>query len=187
MSGKKQSEGEQNSAIGAEDNAQKSETNQTGADSQNDVPVELTPEQKVAELTDLLKRKQAEFVNYQNRMEAMQKEQSKFASQRLIEKLLPIVDMFDLSVAHKEQKDQFIAGMEMIHTQLGEVLESEGVTSPDLVEKPFDPALAQAVSVESRDDVDPNIVLAQHQKCYQLGGRTIRHARVVVSKKPAEE
>ena len=206
MSSKKQSENEQNDAQDeAQQSAQmqnssksesvaKNQDEKTAHDSaqESDKQSEQdaapkTDAEKVVELTDLLKRKQAEFVNYQNRMESMQREQTKFAAQRLIEKLIPIVDMFDLSVAHKEQKDQFIAGMEMIHSQLGGLLESEGVEAVDLLDKLFDPALAQAVSVEPRDDVQPNTVIAQHQKCYRLGNRTIRYARVVVSAKPDEE
>jgi molecular chaperone GrpE len=152
----------------------------------SNAPVEnkpKTPDEQIAELTDLLKRKQAEFMNYQTRMEAMQKEQAKYASLKVIEKLVPVLELFDMAVAHKDKKDDFIAGMEMVHKQLNDVLTSEGVVSESLLNKPFDPVRAQAMSVVERDDVAADTVVTEYQKCYRLGNRVLRHAKVVVSKK----
>jgi molecular chaperone GrpE len=141
-----------------------------------------TLDEQIAELTDLLKRKQAEFINYQNRMEAQRKEQEKFASVKVMQKLVPIVELFDMAVLHKDKKDDFIAGMEMVHAQLHEVLTSEGVVVESLLDKPFDPTKAQAMSTVERDDIAENIVVTEYQKCFRIGTRVLRHAKVVVSK-----
>jgi molecular chaperone GrpE len=146
--------------------------------------VPQTDADKVVELTDLLKRKQAEFVNYQNRMETMQKEHEKLASVKVMQKLVPIVELFDMAVAHKDKKDDFIAGMEMVHKQFHEVLSSEGVVVESLLNKPFDPTKAQAMSTVERNDVAENTVVTEYQKCFRIGTRVLRHAKVVVSKKP---
>jgi len=145
-----------------------------------------TPEEQVVELTDLLQRKQAEFQNYQKRMQDQQREYIKFASVRLIERLLPIVDMFDMAVAHKDKKDDFIAGMEMVHSQFNDVLAQENVKTESLLNKPFDPAKAQAMGKVVDPSKKENTIVQEIQKAYTIGDRVIRHARVMVSTKKSD-
>lgn len=162
---------------------------ETSTDESQEEQVETpqTPEEQAAELTDMLQRKQAEFQNYQKRMQDQQREYIKFASVRLIERLLPIVDMFDMAVAHKDKKDDFIAGMEMVHKQFNDVLAQENLKSESLLNKPFDPAKAQAMGKVVDDSVPENTIVQEIQKHYTIGDRVIRHARVMVSTKTADE
>jgi molecular chaperone GrpE len=48
--------------------------------------------------------------------------------------------------------------------------------------EPFDPQLAQAMSMVPNPDVEPNTVIAVMQKGYTLNGRLVRPAMVMVSK-----
>ncbi|MFT4313430.1 MAG: nucleotide exchange factor GrpE [Candidatus Woesearchaeota archaeon] len=138
---------------------------------------------QIAELTDMLKRTQAEFANYQKRMESQNQEQAKFRSQMVLQKFIPIFDNFSLAMMHTENKDECIAGVQMIKQQFWDVLESEGVERPDLVGKPFDPSVAEAIQTTHDITKEDDVVVKEVVKAYTLHGKVIRHAKVVVNKK----
>lgn len=183
-SGKNQATDAKSQAQAAQDiadaiaNAQPTQAN----DSQEAVLSPLEAAQKeVAQLTDMLKRVQAEFSNYQKRQEQQSRQMVQFSSQRIITKLIPIFDMFDLSVRHKDKVDEFIAGVEMIHGSFSKLLADEQVVIPELVGQKFDSKLAQAVGTRYVKGTPPGIVLEVATNAYVLGDRTIKYASVIVS------
>ena len=70
----------------------------------------------------------------------------------------------------------------MIQKQFYQVLDKLGVTSFDSLNQPFDPNFHQAISQEEAEGVDPDVVVKEVQKGYQLFEKVIRPAMVVVSK-----
>jgi len=129
-------------------------------------------------------RAQADFDNFRRRTQREKEELSQYASMKLIEQLLPVLDNFEralLTAAGGDAKDSFHVGMEMIHRQLFQVLESEGVRKMEAVGEPFDPELHQAVMREESEQHEEGIVLEAIQTGYWLKDKVLRPAMVKVS------
>ncbi len=129
-------------------------------------------------------RTQADFDNFRRRSRQEKEEFAKYASQKLIEQLLPVYDNFERAMkATKEGGDieSLLKGVEMIYRQLEQVLDAEGVKPVDTVGKPFDPAVHQAVMQVETDEFEPGTVVEELQKGYTLKDKVIRPAMVKVS------
>jgi len=130
-----------------------------------------------------LQRLKAEFDNFRKRTVREKDEAAKYASERIILSLLPIVDNFERALdSTKTNKDfeSFSQGIEMILRQLFKVLEDEGLKPIDAVGHQFDPNLHEALFIEE-SDLKENTVLEELQKGYLLKEKVIRPGRVKVS------
>ncbi len=139
----------------------------------------------VSQLTDMLKRKQAEFENYQKRMEAQSNQLVAFSAQRILTKVIPVIDMFELALKHKENAVEFANGLEMIHSSFERLLADENVQTPSLVGEKFDSKFALAVGTKVVAGKPAGIVLEQMSNCYVLNDRVIKYANVIVSAAPS--
>ena len=140
---------------------------------------------RIAELTDDLKRLQAEFDNFKKRIEKDLVERTKLANQRLICDLLPVLDSFDKAIEDAKKSDdyrQLREGLEKLHKQFLRTLEKEGLKEVRTDEK-FDPFVHEALMREVAEDADDGKILEVFQKGYMLGNKTIRTAKVKVAKK----
>jgi len=130
-------------------------------------------------------RTQADFDNFRRRTRQEKEEFAKYASQALIEGLLPIVDNFERAIAASREKSDFEAlakGVDMIARQLVQLLEAEGLKAIEAVGQPFDPEQHQAVmTVEAEDGQESGIVVEELQKGYMLKDKVIRPSMVKVS------
>ncbi|HZG84153.1 nucleotide exchange factor GrpE [Paenibacillus sp.] len=130
-------------------------------------------------------RTQADFDNFRRRARAEKEEFAKYASQKLIEGLLPIVDNFDRAVAASREQRDFEAlakGVEMIQRQLGQLLESEGLKPIEAIGQPFNPELHQAImQVPAEEGTESGIVVEELQKGYMLKEKVIRPSMVKVT------
>src|SRR5207248_4514318 len=97
------------------------------------------------EYLDSLKRLQADFENYKKRIIRQQTEHLERAAEALVEKLLRVLDTFDLALAHGEGFDQVLASL------MG-ALEKEGLERIQPDGAAFDPNEHDAVAHELRDD-----------------------------------
>ncbi|NTV23170.1 MAG: nucleotide exchange factor GrpE, partial [Nanoarchaeota archaeon] len=79
---------------------------------------EIEPSAKIAELTDMLQRLQAEYINYKNRTEQEKKACQEFGGAALALKLLPIMDTFEIALKNSEDHEKFRKGMEMLYAML---------------------------------------------------------------------
>lgn len=136
---------------------------------------ELNQSKKLAEeyLNDL-QRLKAEFENYQKRIDKEKNEFMKFASEKLILKLLNILDDFERALENKPD-DEFSKGVELILKNLKKVLEDEGVKS--LQAKTFDPYKHEAIAHEEGEQ---DKILEEFQKGYSLHDKIIRPTKVKV-------
>src|SRR5437868_7498563 len=91
---------------------------------------------------DALKRLQADFENYKKRILKQQTDHLERAAEGLVEKLLPVLDTFDMAIAHGGE------GLDQVQGQLMAALEREGLERIDPVGKPFDPNESDAVAHE---------------------------------------
>lgn len=127
-------------------------------------------------------RLQADFQNYKRRTEEEQKNTIRYANERLILQLLDVVDNFERALATEKEHDNFFLGMEMIHSQLREILEKNGVEAIVADGEAFDPNLHHAVLTEESAEVDEGHVIETLQTGYKLNGKLIRPAMVKVAK-----
>lgn len=86
-----------------------------------------------------------------------------------------------------EEVQNWAKGFQMILAQFKDVLASNNVKSFESVGKPFDPHIHDAVEMKESAEHPPGTVLEETMKGYLIGDKTLRPARVVVSKAPVEE
>jgi molecular chaperone GrpE len=158
-----------------------------------DVEVEIVDEHAVAleaarKLADdnheRYMRVQADYDNFRRRSRQEKEDFAKYASVKLIEQLLPIVDNFERALAASKSAKDFdvlIKGIEMTAKQLDQVLESEGLKSIESVNQPFNPDFHQAIMQVESEDHEEGIIVEEIQKGYTLKDKVIRPAMVKVS------
>jgi molecular chaperone GrpE len=139
------------------------------------------------ELRQTLLRRQADFENYRKRIEKERFEDSKRATARVIEGLIPVIDGFEHALAaHREAEyDSHRKGFELIYKQLLENITKLGVERIDPVGKPFDPRLHQAVDRAETADHADGTILQVFQPGYVFHGRVLRPAMVRVAVHPS--
>jgi len=143
------------------------------------------------ELRQTLLRRQADFDNYRKRIEKERFEDSKRATARVIEGLIPVIDGFEHALAaHREAEyDNYRKGFELIYKQLLENVTKLGVERIDPAGKSFDPHLHQAVDRVETTDREDGTILQVFQPGYVFHGRVLRPAmvRVAVHPNPASK
>ncbi len=166
----------------------------------SEAPVaELVPEQ-LAELKaraakaddhwERLLRVTADFENFKKRAARERTEAGHAASSALLNKLLPILDNFEMAqaAAQTAQGDKLAAlqtGIAMIQQQFKTLLADAGLEEVDAAGKPFDPTFHEAVSQQESDKIPEGQVIQQIRKGYKFRERLLRPAAVTVAKKPA--
>jgi molecular chaperone GrpE len=143
------------------------------------------------ELRQTLLRRQADFDNYRKRIEKERFEDSKRATARVIEGLIPVLDGFEHALAaHREAEyENYRKGFELIYKQLLENITKLGVERIDPMGKSFDPHLHQAVDRAETSDHKDGTILQVFQPGYVFHGRVLRPAmvRVAVHPNPASK
>lgn len=137
---------------------------------------------------DKLLRVMAEFENFKKRVSREQEERTKFANENLITEILPALDDLDRVIDHVPEEaapevKAIADGVALIRRTLFNALAKFGLKEIEALNKPFDPALHEALSVIADNEKDDDTVAAIHRKGYKLGERVIRAAQVIVAKK----
>ncbi|MCS7229696.1 MAG: nucleotide exchange factor GrpE [Candidatus Kryptonium sp.] len=144
---------------------------------------------EIDEYKDRLLRRVAEFENYKKRLEADFANSVKYANEKLLLEILPIVDDLERSLSSGKEKpdfDSFYQGVKMIYTKLLKVLELHGVKPFESIGKPFDVYYHEALLRIPRNDVPPNTVIDEVERGYMYYDKVLRHAKVIVSS-PVED
>ncbi len=143
------------------------------------------------ELRQTLLRRQADFENYRKRIEKERFEDSKRATARVIEGLIPVIDGFEHALAaHREAEyETYRKGFELIYKQLLDNITKLGAERIDPVGKSFDPHLHQAMDRTETTEHADGIILQTFQPGYVFHGRVLRPAmvRVAVHPNPASK
>lgn len=129
-------------------------------------------------------RAQADFDNFRKRTLKEKEELAQYASLKLVNQLLPIVDNFQRALqtgGEAAESDAFAKGVDMIYRQLIQVLENEGLKAMEPVGQPFDPELHQAIMQVDSEEHEEGIVVEVVQQGYWLKDKVIRPAMVKVS------
>ena len=133
---------------------------------------------------DLALRSQADFDNFKKRAAREKEEGIKYANSSLLERLIAIVDNFELGLAAaKGESEQapVYSGMSMVLKQLTDFLAENGLEPIEAEGEKFDPNLHEAVAQEPSDDVPEGNVVRQMRRGYKLKDRLLRPSTVVVS------
>lgn len=135
---------------------------------------------------EALLRAKAEMENLRRRTELDVVKAHKFALEKFVNELLPVLDSLDraLEVADKNNTDMaaMVEGIELTRKSMLDVVGKFGVQVVGDINVPMDPNVHQAIAMVESDDVAPGNVLMVMQKGYTLNGRTIRAAMVSVAK-----
>ncbi len=137
---------------------------------------------------DLALRSQADFENYKKRSSREKEEAIKYANSSLLEKLIAIVDNFELGLgaARAEgEKSPVFSGMSMVLKQLMDFLADSGLQPIDATGQKFDPNLHEAIAHEPSQKFPEGIVVRQTRRGYKIKDRLLRPSSVVVSSGPA--
>jgi molecular chaperone GrpE len=143
-----------------------------------------TVQKQIADLTDTLKRVQADFENHIKQSEKRSAQQCEQASARVLMKILSIVDDFERSLKTLEEAkidNALLEGMRMVNKNIHGVLEAEGVRPIDCVGKKLDPFRHEVLRRVKKDGVDEDVVLEEHVKGYMLKDKVLRHSKVTVA------
>ena len=139
-------------------------------------------EKEYREIKELLQRNHAEFQNYKKRIEEDKKRFVQLSNEELIKKILPIIDNLELALNNTDNKEEFVKGIEMIYSQLLQVLEDEGLQKIPATGK-FNPELHEALLVQESNEKEPNTITEELQKGYKLNNKVVRHSKVKITKK----
>ena len=133
---------------------------------------------------DLALRNQADFENYKKRSAREKEEAIKYANSSLLEKLIAIVDNFELGLeaARAEgENSPIFSGMSMVLKQLMDFLRDNGLQPIDATGQKFDPNLHEGIAHEPSDEFPEGTVIRQTRRGYKMKDRLLRPSSVVVS------
>ena len=128
---------------------------------------------------DTLRRLQADFENYRKRVKAYTDLAIGRGTERVIGRLLPVLDTFEMALSHEAHPDA--SPLAKLHDQLLSALEGEGLERLNPHDAPFDPAEAEAVMHEEGETGQESPVVIQVLRAgYRWKGRVVRAAMVKV-------
>jgi molecular chaperone GrpE len=139
---------------------------------------------------DLALRSRADFENYKKRCAREKEEAIKYANSSLLERLITIVDNFELGLSaarEQSEKSPIYSGMSMVLKQLSDFLAENGLQPIDAEGQKFDPNLHEAIAHEPGDTVPEGIVVRQTRRGYRFKDRLLRPSAVVVSSGAAKK
>lgn len=143
----------------------------------DELKVRLLEAQSLAEeRMDLLKRCRADLDNVIKRSVREKEENVKYASEKLICKLLPALDSLEQAAKHDE-------GAKVLYMQLLDILKTEGLVPMDEIGKKFDPYRHEALFQVKSKELDEDTVAEVIQKGYLLNSHVIRFCKVAVAKR----
>ncbi|MGH7197904.1 MAG: nucleotide exchange factor GrpE [Candidatus Omnitrophota bacterium] len=141
-------------------------------------------EKKAAEYWDQILRLRADFENTKKRLEREKQDAIKFANERLLIEVLPIMDNLDramASLAEGHNPEKVKEGLGIAQRELHDVLEEHGVQVVKSVGELFDPKFHEAVAVTDDKDLKDGTIVEEIQRGYLLNGRLIRPSRVKIA------
>ena len=148
----------------------------------------IAAETKLAEQKDSVMRSIADADNARKRAQGEIDKARKFALEKFAGELLPVADNLEraLQVANPEDEaiKPIVDGVELTLKSFINTIEKFGMTVIDPQGQPFNPEQHQAMSMQENAELPPNTVLAVMQKGYEINGRLLRPAMVLVTRAP---
>lgn len=146
----------------------------------------LSSEAKMQEQQDSVLRAKAEVENMRRRTEQEIDKARKFAVNKFAEALLPVIDNLERAIqaadAEHELVKPILEGVELTHKSFQDALTKNGLKEINPEGEAFNPEQHQAMSIQESPDHESNTVMLVMQKGYELNGRVVRPAMVMVAK-----
>ena len=141
--------------------------------------------EELVKVKDQLLRTVAEMENVRRRAQRDVENAHKFAVEKLLGELLPVVDSLEKAeelAKTTDNADNMAEGISLSLKLFVNTLEKSGIALVDPLGEPFDPQLHEAMAMVPNPDAEPNSVMDVMQRGYTLNGRLVRAAKVVVVK-----
>ncbi|RBM50943.1 nucleotide exchange factor GrpE [Vibrio tarriae] len=146
----------------------------------------LVSEERVKEQQDSVLRARAEVENIRRRSEQEVDKARKFSLSRFAEELLPVIDNLERAIqaadGEVEAIKPLLEGVELTHKTFVDTIAKFGLKEINPHGEAFNPEFHQAMSIQESAEHEPNTVMFVMQKGYELNGRVLRPAMVMVSK-----
>ena len=139
-------------------------------------------------LKDQYVRTLADTENFKKRIDEERIRDRKYGSQRLLEKLIVSLDIFDKAVNMKTDDpnlNNFLIGFQMINNNINQVLEEEGVKKIKATDK-FDPRYHDAIETDYDETKEEGTILMVIKDGYMYKDRVLSPSLVKVNKKPLD-
>lgn len=145
---------------------------------------------QVENLENILKEKNEEILrraadldNYRKRLTKETEDKVRFANQSVVKDFLPVIDNIEMALQHTEEGTPLREGIELTIKSFKDALSKHGVKEVDAeIGTIFDPAVHEAIMMDSTAEYENNAVTLCVQKGYLLNDRVIRPAKVKVNK-----
>ena len=141
---------------------------------------------ELATAQDLVLRVAAEQENIRKRAARDIEQAHRFALEKFAQELIPVRDSLELAVANAGRADvaSLVAGQEATLKLLARAFERFSIVGLEPQGEPFDPQRHEAMAMRDSDSAEPQSVLEVIQRGYELNGRLLRPARVIVAREP---
>ncbi|MCK4508485.1 MAG: nucleotide exchange factor GrpE [Desulfuromonadales bacterium] len=140
---------------------------------------------------DLYLRERADLENARKRHQRDKEDALRFANDRLLKEMIPVLDNLERAVEHAGQDNDnnqgLLEGVNMTINQFRKALEDFAVKPINAIGTDFDPNLHQAMGQVESADQAPNTVVSEFQKGYLLHDRLLRPSLVMVAKAPTSD
>ena len=142
--------------------------------------------QQLSDNADKVLRIQAEMDNLRKRTVRDIENAHKFALDKFVRELLPVIDSMELGINASDNAggdiESLREGMDLTLKKFLDTLEKFGITVIAPQGDKFNPEKHEAVSMQEADGVQSGMVVTVMQKGYELNGRLVRPAMVIVAK-----
>jgi len=141
------------------------------------------------EQRDLYLRALADLENFRKRAQRDVEQAHKFGLERFAQELLGVADSLEAAQGAATGSDPkaLLEGQKATLRLLQAAFQKYGIQQIDPAGAPFDPQQHEAMAMQESGTAEPDSVLQVVQKGYQLNGRLLRPARVIVARAPAEK
>ena len=144
--------------------------------------------ERVKDLQDRWHRAAADLANLRRRTEQERGEVEQFASMRLVQELLPVLDNFERAlntIPGNLAMLTWLQGVMLIQRHLEALLEQRGLAPIETQGQTFNPHYHEAVSEREQEGVAAGTIIQEYQRGYTMHGRVIRPALVELAKEPS--
>ncbi|SON50401.1 nucleotide exchange factor GrpE [Vibrio tapetis] len=146
----------------------------------------LSSEAKIKDQQDSVLRAKAEVDNMRRRSEQEVDKARKYALNKFAEELLPVLDNLERAILAADKESEavkpLLEGVEMTHSSFVNTVAKFGLKELNPEGEAFNPEFHQAMSIQESPDHESNTVMMVMQKGYELNGRVVRPAMVMVAK-----
>ena len=139
---------------------------------------------------DIAKRAQADLINFKRRSDDEKTEERFSIKSNILLSIITILDDFTLAMSmlpKNIESKTWLEGIQIIHRKIELLLESQMVAKIDAIGKNFAPWEFEALQYKETNDFEENTVIEVIKEGYKLNGQILRHAQVIVSKKPQNQ